>query len=828
MKKKNSDDSFTSNRDDDTINTDRLNKDRVNMSLVRKLQRRLVSQKKLYDEKIKKMMREMQSLKRKCKRYMQKNRAMISLVDELKSKASEPCESQIDAQEEDKTNLQLNIIQDENEMTPLSKSNSFIEQNLPHVAEENKLIVKKQLLTHYVLVNAIQDTYENTKKNSERNILKRIVENKCITRYNRKSMITRSVLGLKGSLRQRKIITKNNSIVSEIIKFYNRDDVSRATAGKKEFKTQGKMKKQRRYLLDTLKELYKKYRAEGGRAKLTCFKKYRPYYVIPPKLSDRETCGCVKHENFIMKIKKLASLGIIETASLNEILSMVVCNLDSKACAYGECLTCCNKRIEFNEDTWDMNEIVSWNEFATEEHEYINKTGKMATTKKIVKKEVREKLKALTESFNEDLKMMKKHVFNIKHQYAQYLSCITNLKSNEVAIHIDFSENYLCKLSTEVQSMHFGASKAQVTLHTGVLYVKGKTPQSFASISACNDHGPEAIWGHLKPILNYVKTEYPLINAVHFFSDGPATQYKQKKNFFLFTNYVTDMGFPHSTWNFSEAGHGKGAADGVGGAIKRRLDNLVKHGTDIPDAHTAYTLIKNSDSSVMIFYIREADIAENSIEEDLIPVPQTMTLHQICNDVTSNKTNVIRFRCLSCFCDAPQRGYCECFDVKNHCLVKTFTKENKNQTSQSFLKRKTTEDDTNQIDKRKKKAKVTVLSEIRYRAENIGYDNLQNYKPFKLKGMKKISKDFDLKNSGKENIDYDNPVPSTSGTRNKHIKLTTVKETQGKKHVKRNSNDSSTDEDDRFSLHDSSEYDFYDELLSDTTGKSLHSKITLL
>lgn len=48
---------------------------------------------------------------------MQKNRAMISLVDELKSKASEPRESQIAAQEEDKTNLQLNIIQDENEMT---------------------------------------------------------------------------------------------------------------------------------------------------------------------------------------------------------------------------------------------------------------------------------------------------------------------------------------------------------------------------------------------------------------------------------------------------------------------------------------------------------------------------------------------------------------------------------------------------------------------------------------------------------------------------------------------------------------------------------------
>ncbi|CAG9795394.1 unnamed protein product [Diatraea saccharalis] len=341
-------------------------------------------------------------------------------------------------------------------MAPLSKSNSFVEQNLPHIAEEDKEKVKKHLLTYNVLV---QDTYENTKKNCERNILKRILKNKCMTKYVRKSVMSRSVLGLKRSARQRKMIKKNNSIVDETLKFYDREDVSRATAGKKEFKTQ----------------------------------------------------------------------GMIETTNLNDTLSMVVCNLDSKACAYGECLTCCNKCIEFNEDTCDMNEIVTWDEFAT---------------KKVVKKEVHDKLKALTSAFNEDLKIMKKHVFNIKHQYAQYLSCITNLKSNEVAIHIDFSENYLCKLSTEVQPMHFGASKPQ------------------------------------------------------------------------------------------------GAADGVGGALKRRLDDLVKHGTDIPDAHTAYTLIKNSDTAIMIFYIREDDIAKTSVEEDLVPVPQTMMLHQICN---TDETNVIRF-----------------------------------------------------------------------------------------------------------------------------------------------------------------------------------------
>ena len=39
----------------------------------------------------------------------------------------------------------------------------------------------------------------------------------------------------------------------------------------------------------------------------------------------------------------------------------------------------------------------------------------------------------------------------------------------------------------------------------------------------------------------------------------------------------------NSTWNFFEASHGKGAADGVGGVLKRTADQIVKQGTDLPD-----------------------------------------------------------------------------------------------------------------------------------------------------------------------------------------------------------------------------------------------------
>jgi len=39
-----------------------------------------------------------------------------------------------------------------------------------------------------------------------------------------------------------------------------------------------------------------------------------------------------------------------------------------------------------------------------------------------------------------------------------------------------------------------------------------------------------------------------------------------------------------ATWNYSEAGHGKGEADGIGWVIKRTADQLVAHGTDITSA----------------------------------------------------------------------------------------------------------------------------------------------------------------------------------------------------------------------------------------------------
>lgn len=62
----------------------------------------------------------------------------------------------------------------------------------------------------------------------------------------------------------------------------------------------------------------------------------------------------------------------------------------------------------------------------------------------------------------------------------------------------------------------------------------------------------------------------------------------------------------------------------------------------------------------------------------MTPVPQTMALHQIVNTETAN---VIKFRCLSCFCGdkLSPKGYSGCLDLKDHLLVQHKESEKENE-----------------------------------------------------------------------------------------------------------------------------------------------------
>ncbi|CAK1602488.1 unnamed protein product [Parnassius mnemosyne] len=742
----------------------------------RKYRSKLLRENRILKEKNKNLCVTNGSLKKTILRYRKKINTLTNQLNQLKTENTvEPTKSPT---------------------TPLKK---YIEEEIPDISVESKQKIRKKLLETRVLQESLKETYNDSKSNEEKNVLKKLLVSESVKKYNMQFKI-RKYLGLKRgirhyySIKQKKIRT-----AKELTKFFERDDISRMTAGKKECVTRQKIKKQKRFLLNTLSNLYKIYRSEGGILSFASFKRYRPFYVVSPHVSNRNTCACIKHANLAFKAQTLKKLGLISSADPNDLISKIVCDIKSKSCMYSECTVCYGKKLSFAFAT-DTQE-VSWLEWTTKNYEY-GKSNARKTTKKTVKEEKIGTLNTLADMIQKDLVKFKYHHFNIYHQHKQYKEAIENIKCNEIIIHCDFSENYSCKMAKEVQSMHFAGSRQQITLHTGVAYVKNEKPISFCSVSPSLKHDPQAIWGHLEPVIFFFKEKYPAINCVHFYSDGPTTQYRQKKNFWLFGEKTKEDGFVQATWSFFEASHGKGAADGVGGAIKRILDSRVSYGEDIVDAKSAFDVLSKADTTIKLFYVTEDSIKKVENPQNIQPVPNTMKIHQI---IATDDKRVIKYRSLSCFC---ARGACECFSPKVHNFkqkpIKVSCKKSDSRTKKKKIKKEinsskrarkiykesdtTSEDtDTSEIQyadtdddytsfddemttgeieteivyETNRNSKVKVLSEVRFTPENQAYFNLSNYGPLTLTPIDCTNFNLCSQNE-KENITHANPDSCSS------------------------------------------------------------------
>ena len=224
---------------------------------------------------------------------------------------------------------------------------------------------------------------------------------------------------------------------------------------------------------------------------------------------------------------------------------------------------------------------------------------------------------------------------------------------------LTYAENWTTKSLRQIQSAHYGASNSQITLHTGVAYlgvVNSNTAVPFCSLSDNTNHSPSTIWCHLMPVLTFLKANHPRITKLHFMSDGPVTQYRGRHNMHLMVNIPFQMGFQEIWWNFSEAGHGKGAADGVGATIKRLADETTMTGADIHDAQTMLEALESKTSIKLFSVPRDAEISS------LPAVPSVkgvMKVHQ----VYSNREGTIYTRDVSCYC---KPGLCDCHSPLLH------------------------------------------------------------------------------------------------------------------------------------------------------------------
>lgn len=483
--------------------------------------------------------------------------------------------------------------------------------------------IKRALLFHTSLIEDIRSKYENAKTNREKQLIAKVVSGNILNKYKlQKHAQTyfgyskkRAKYPVDLTYHGRRCVSRNE-IRKKVTSFFLRDDVSRMTTGRKQTVTRLKKKMQKRLLTDTMKNLHRRFLSEHiGHMSYTSFCRLRPFWVVTPSSSDRDTCLCKKHENLQFMANALQSQGLLSSRNIEEMSEVTMCDPKAKVCAYGECSKClltCHPMLKTPGEG-----KIRLSQWMTEK---ITKDEKVSTI--TVKREITTKEHDLNTDFQERLLHFRRHVFNIKWQFDAYRELRRSLKHNESLLHIDFSENYSCKYSEEIQSVHFGGSHQQASLHTGVLYTAGEqAPHTFCSISPSRRHDPVAIWAHLDPVLKVVRERHPQVSILHFFSDGPATQYRQKGNFFYLSTEPYKYGFKEITWNFFEASHGKGAPDGVGGALKRSADRIVAHGGDIPDAQSLYEKLKSLDTSVELFFVPERDIESKTEVKAIIHYP---------------------------------------------------------------------------------------------------------------------------------------------------------------------------------------------------------------
>lgn len=67
---------------------------------------------------------------------------------------------------------------------------------------------------------------------------------------------------------------------------------------------------------------------------------------------------------------------------------------------------------------------------------------------------------------------------------------------------------------------------------------------------------------------------------IHYWTDGPTSQYRNKVIFHAVANHASTFGAA-ATRNYWEAGHGKGPCDRLGGTVIRMADDAVKTGIQI-------------------------------------------------------------------------------------------------------------------------------------------------------------------------------------------------------------------------------------------------------
>lgn len=197
--------------------------------------------------------------------------------------------------------------------SPRTKTNTLIRGQ--KVSEE----VKRTLNVHHSLVKGIREKYRLAAERKSKEMFVNVLTSKLLRKYRFKKYAAKAFgfsrkrnLDHRGNMETRKgLFKRNRSRIDEIQRsvrsFLQRDDNNRIAPGKKDTITPNKVKRQKRFLNDDLRNLHAKFLSEFPNLKLSysLFCRFRPFWVLKATEKDRQTCLCIKHENLQYQVDML-------------------------------------------------------------------------------------------------------------------------------------------------------------------------------------------------------------------------------------------------------------------------------------------------------------------------------------------------------------------------------------------------------------------------------------------------------------------------------------------------------------------------------------------
>lgn len=237
----------------------------------------------------------------------------------------------------------------------------------------------------------LKENFTQTKNRKSRKSLAQLVSGKVLKKYKclRQVMSLTSQRALKNesSITSKKSLLKTIKQRTDVTLFLESDEHSKQCPGKKDAITRKKVKKQKRLLNDTLIELHEKFIKSYPEHKDMSYSKFctlKPFWILKPTCSNRDTCLCKIHANFGFLVNKLSNIGIIEEKTTDEVLKSLTCDGKMKE----ECLERLCKNFKYYkialEEEFDETDSVNYFQWVDKKYE-VKIKGKLKMFKKLPK-----------------------------------------------------------------------------------------------------------------------------------------------------------------------------------------------------------------------------------------------------------------------------------------------------------------------------------------------------------------------------------------------------------------------------------------------------------